>query len=180
MGSLKRNRLVPSLAASALGLLGAFSCGLVVLPIHERNDVAEGGIDATASVDAGAAEAAVDAGNVIGADAPVTIRCGSQTCVGATGERCCLGTSDAGDVTYACFTRTCPLGTRGIACDDPSDCAPSETCCGHTSDLRIYCDPAPCLASTRTMCEPNAPAPCPGDAACTEAGPDFPGYFACQ
>jgi hypothetical protein len=158
------------------------------------------GSDAIFQLDAAPQDAPVQVDVAPQQDAPAAnwdtgaglIPCGSETCVIAAGEQCCVGTS------LACGT-TCQYG--GLACNGPEDCptAAEPICCGHvgtggggancaatcgSSDYRLCQVDGDCSGGSRCCGELLGIKYCQPDASCggsTDGGtPSTPGQVACS
>jgi hypothetical protein len=106
-----------------------------------------GGVTGGAAGSGGTAGASGGSGGGTGAG---VVKCGNDECEAAQSEICCV--TNPGNAT--CHVGSaCPQGTMLLGCDDPSDCANGQVCCGTFGDitLKSSCEAA-CTLAGQPMC----------------------------
>jgi len=159
-----------------------------------------GGGDGSSSSSSGSTSGGSSGGETkdAGEDAPPppppastgTIACGGTKSCAAGTEICCGSWKGRGKVSFDCEPSgflACVAGTS-IACDDKTDCAEGQVCCGTLDDDSGYtsvacknkCNNVPGLRSVR-FCDPDAAVD-----ECAEIGKycgpsqSLPGYHVCR
>lgn len=139
-----------SLARRVIVVAGAACVPLTACsPFSSDDDGPAGAADAAGGADggSGADGGGGDGATLEGGAATTSVQCGSATC--ATGQRCCMGTSDM------CVPREQPcdgITPLELTCDDATDCSLGYACCVG-ADRRSVCSPGACPGGTIELCD---------------------------
>ena len=188
---MKPGRAIASVVVGSLVVAAA----LVVACVGEEPDLDRSSPDAAVTADTGlTTDGGAPAEDASAGDAPSSggdagersVRCGAGQCTG--GDVCCYA-YDAS--TAECTPATACADPFGpVACDDPSDCAAGQRCCGGT--FRAGDDGVVYVASQCRVIAPGeacaelelcaAPSQCPAPfTACDLTAPDYhPGFKHCR